>query len=190
MDAVSRLIYWQGDESRGENRSAIEFLRRMNKGLHNLHPTAVLIAEDSTAYPGVTKGAEQGGLGFDYKWDLLRMPAHDAFHGYIRELNRLYLSREGIWALDHTYDGFKWMDCGSDNPCVFGYIRTGKRGKIAVLLNFSDQHAAIVTGLEGRVNLLLHTDWEPFGGQTRRAAKRTLPDVLPPYSGVLYRCSP
>ena len=70
MDAVSRLIYWQGDEKRGENGTTINFLKVMNKGLHALHPTAMLIAEDSTSYPGVTKDVEKGGLGFDYKWDL------------------------------------------------------------------------------------------------------------------------
>ncbi len=70
MDAVSRLIYWQGDEKRGENGSAVNFLKIMNQGLHARHPAAILIAEDSTAYPGVTKPVDEGGLGFDYKWDL------------------------------------------------------------------------------------------------------------------------
>lgn len=70
MDAVSNLIYWQGDENRGENREAIRFLRDMNLGLKALHPGVILAAEDSTAYRGVTKPAQQGGLGFDYKWDL------------------------------------------------------------------------------------------------------------------------
>ncbi len=70
MDAVSRLIYWQGDERRGVNGSTLNFLKTMNKGLHELHPTAMLIAEDSTAFPGITKPVEEGGLGFDYKWDL------------------------------------------------------------------------------------------------------------------------
>lgn len=70
MDAVSRLLYWQGDESRGENLNAIQFIKVMNQGLKKLHPTAMLIAEDSTSYPGVTKPVEEGGLGFDYKWDL------------------------------------------------------------------------------------------------------------------------
>lgn len=70
MDAVSRLIYWQGQESRGENEIAIEFIKTMNSGLRALHPSAILIAEDSTSYPNVTKPVDKGGLGFDYKWDL------------------------------------------------------------------------------------------------------------------------
>ena len=70
MDAVSRLIYWQGDPARGVNGDTLAFLKMMNQGLKDRHPTALLLAEDSTAYPGVTKPLEQDGLGFDYKWDL------------------------------------------------------------------------------------------------------------------------
>ena len=70
MDAISRVIYWMGNELRGVNDTAVDFLKKMNAGIHRLHPTAMLIAEDSTSYPGCTKSAEEGGLGFDYKWDL------------------------------------------------------------------------------------------------------------------------
>ena len=70
MDAVSRLIYWQGDPSRGVNGSTLEFLKGMNAGLQQRHPTAMLIAEDSTNFPKVTAPVAYGGLGFDYKWDL------------------------------------------------------------------------------------------------------------------------
>ena len=70
MDAISRAIYWQGNPARGVNSCAINFIRNMNDGLHKLHPTAMIIAEDSTAYPKVTVPVEYNGLGFDYKWDL------------------------------------------------------------------------------------------------------------------------
>ena len=70
MDAISRVIYWMGDELRGVNSTAVEFMKKMNAGLHRLHPTAMLIAEDSTSYPGCTRPVEEGGLGYDYKWDL------------------------------------------------------------------------------------------------------------------------
>ncbi len=70
MDAISRAIYWQGDPGRGVNMNAVEFLKYMNQGLKMLHPTAILAAEDSTSYPGVTKDVSAGGLGFDYKWDM------------------------------------------------------------------------------------------------------------------------
>ena len=70
MDAVSRLIFWQGDPARGVNGDTLDFLKNMNAGLKARHPSALLIAEDSTAFPGVTRPVSEGGLGFDYKWDL------------------------------------------------------------------------------------------------------------------------
>lgn len=70
MDAISRAIYWQGDPARGVNGCTVDFLKKMNDGLNRLHPTAMLIAEDSTSFPKITAPAEYGGLGFDYKWDL------------------------------------------------------------------------------------------------------------------------
>lgn len=70
MDAISRAIYWQGMPERGVNSNAVEFLRYMNQGLKERHPSVILAAEDSTSFPGVTKPVEEGGLGFDYKWDM------------------------------------------------------------------------------------------------------------------------
>ena len=70
MDAISRIIYWQGEPARGVNNNAVDFIREMNRGLKTMHPTAMLSAEDSTSFEGVTKPVDQGGLGFDYKWDM------------------------------------------------------------------------------------------------------------------------
>ena len=70
MDAIRNRIYWNGEESRGENLKAIDFLRSMNSGLKARHPSAILAAEDSSSYPKVTAPVFDGGLGFDYKWDL------------------------------------------------------------------------------------------------------------------------
>ena len=70
MDAVSNLIFWQGNKDRGVNDGAIGFIKNLNSGLKARHPSAILIAEDSSDYQGVTKPVYSGGLGFDYKWDL------------------------------------------------------------------------------------------------------------------------
>ncbi|MCC8107166.1 MAG: 1,4-alpha-glucan branching protein GlgB [Clostridiales bacterium] len=70
IDAISRIIYWQGDEKRGENGNAVDFIKVMNMGLKERHKGIMLIAEDSTNYEGVTKPVHLGGLGFDYKWDM------------------------------------------------------------------------------------------------------------------------
>ncbi len=70
LDAVSNLVYPRGDSSRGENVPGVRFLHVLNQGLRERVPGAMLIAEDSTTYPYVTRPVHQGGLGFDYKWDL------------------------------------------------------------------------------------------------------------------------
>lgn len=70
MDAISRVIYWQGEPQRGENTNGTEFLKSLNRGLKWIHPSAILCAEDSTDFPNVTKPVDEGGLGFDYKWNM------------------------------------------------------------------------------------------------------------------------
>jgi len=70
MDAISNLIYWQGDPARGENKPAVQFLQNLNQGIKGRHPSVMLIAEDSTARPNITTPVSLGGLGFDYKWDM------------------------------------------------------------------------------------------------------------------------
>ncbi|MBP5216451.1 MAG: 1,4-alpha-glucan branching enzyme, partial [Bacilli bacterium] len=70
VDAVSNIVFWDGNKNNGENYGATEFIKRLNGKLHYEHPGIMMIAEDSTDFTNVTKPTDQGGLGFDYKWDL------------------------------------------------------------------------------------------------------------------------
>lgn len=70
MDAISNIIYWHGNKERGVNANAVEFIKHMNSNLKQLHKGIMLIAEDSTSFPNITKSAMDGGLDFDYKWDM------------------------------------------------------------------------------------------------------------------------
>ena len=70
MDAISNIIYWQGDETRGINPNASSWIRNMNRILKGAFPSVMLIAEDSSSFTGVTAPSDWGGLGFDYKWDM------------------------------------------------------------------------------------------------------------------------
>ena len=70
MDAISRIIYWQGNESRGINSDGVNFIKGLNYTLKSMYPSIILAAEDSSSYPDVTKNVLLGGLGFDYKWDM------------------------------------------------------------------------------------------------------------------------
>ena len=68
MDAVSNMLYYRDGLS--ENKHSVEFLQYINQSLHEEYPDVMLIAEDSSAWPLVTKYQEDGGLGFDFKWNM------------------------------------------------------------------------------------------------------------------------
>lgn len=70
FDAISNMIYKHGNKENGPHASNINWMKKSNDILSSLHKTAMLIAEDSSDYPSVTKPTFEGGLGFDYKWDL------------------------------------------------------------------------------------------------------------------------
>lgn len=70
FDAVSNIIYYDGDSSKGVNYPAIYFIRLCNRYVHLLLNNVMMIAEDSSSYGNVCKGLFPNGLWFDYKWDL------------------------------------------------------------------------------------------------------------------------
>ena len=70
LDAVSNMIYVEGNKDLGENEDGLEFIKRFNYTIKKQFPDVFIIAEDSTDYQKVTHPIEEGGLGFDYKWDL------------------------------------------------------------------------------------------------------------------------
>ena len=96
VDAVASMLYLDYSRREGEwlpnadgskeNREAIAFLRRANELVYGGFPGAVTIAEESTAFPGVSRPTDVGGLGFGFKWNMGWM--HDTLD---------YVSRDPIY---------------------------------------------------------------------------------------------
>jgi 1,4-alpha-glucan branching enzyme len=92
VDAVASMLYLDYSRKQGEwipnryggreNLDAIEFLRHFNEAVYREHPDVQTIAEESTAWPGVSRPLYVGGLGFGLKWDMGWM--HDTLE-YMRQ---------------------------------------------------------------------------------------------------------
>jgi 1,4-alpha-glucan branching enzyme len=93
VDAVASMLYLDYSRTEGrwvpnryggrENLEAVEFIRELNAVVHREAPGAMMIAEESTSWPLVTKGSDQGGLGFDLKWNMGWM--HDTLKYFERD---------------------------------------------------------------------------------------------------------
>lgn len=70
VDAVANMIYWSNSQGKHENPFGIQFLKKLNKAVHDDHSSFFMIGEDSTDFPNVTAPVHYGGLGFDYKWNM------------------------------------------------------------------------------------------------------------------------
>jgi len=114
VDAVASMLYLDYSRPAGgwtpnihggrENLEAVQFLQEMNATAHKAAPGIVTIAEESTAWPGVTRPTELGGLGFSMKWNmgwmhdtlgyLSRDPVHRSFHHHEMTFSMLYAYSE------------------------------------------------------------------------------------------------
>jgi len=116
VDAVSSMLYrdysrpygqWLPNRDGGrENFEAIDFIRRLNQTIRDRYPDRVVFAEESSAWPGVTKPPAEGGLGFHGKWnmgwmnDTLRYLARESVH---RAYHHNELTFSFVYSFDEAY---------------------------------------------------------------------------------------
>jgi 1,4-alpha-glucan branching enzyme len=123
VDAVASMLYldysrrpgqWRPNVNGGrENLEAIAFIRDLNDAVHAAAPDTVTVAEESTAFDGVTRPTSEGGLGFDLKWDMgwmhdtldyfARPPAWRGTHQHRITFRGVYLRNER-WVLPLSHD--------------------------------------------------------------------------------------
>jgi 1,4-alpha-glucan branching enzyme len=130
VDAVASMLYLDYSREEGEwipnrhggreNLEAIDFLRQLNEAVYQEHPGTQTFAEESTAWPMVSRPTSIGGLGFGYKWDMGWM--HDTLE---------YMQRDPVHRIHHHDEiTFRGMYMFSENytlPLSHDEVVYGKR---------------------------------------------------------------
>ena len=288
VDGVASMLYlnyarqdgeWEPNKFGGqENLEAVQLLQETNATAYKRTPGAVIIAEESTSWPGITRSTDAGGLGFGLKWNmgwmhdsldymarepiyrqhhhhdltfalvyafseqfvlpishdevvhgkgsllrkmpgdrwqqlanvraylaymwahpgkqllfmgsefaqeaewadgrgldwwLLDQPAHQGVHAMVKDMNHAYRERPALWALDHSSEGFAWINADDAGRNAYTWLRYGEaeddgyRPVVAIAANFAGApHTGVRVGLPhgGTWNEILNTDAEAYGG--------------------------
>lgn len=144
VDAVASMLYLDYGRKEGEwipnayggreNVDAIEFLKHLNSVVHQQFPNVLMVAEESTAFTGITHPLEGGGMGFDMKWNM----------GWMNDTLR-YFSRDPIFRTYHQGD------------LTFGLLYAFSERFVLVL-----SHDEVVHGKAALLSKMPGDDWQKF----------------------------
>jgi len=144
VDAVASMLYldysrkpgeWLANQYGGnENLDAISFLRQVNEAIHGDYPGVISVAEESTAWPGVSRPTYGGGLGFTFKWNMGWM--HDTLE---------YMSKDPIYRRYHH------------NEMTFGFLYAWTENFVLPL-----SHDEVVHGKASLLSRMSGDRWQQF----------------------------
>ncbi|OMP67383.1 1,4-alpha-glucan branching enzyme [Domibacillus epiphyticus] len=310
VDAVSNIFYWPNRDGLEANPHGVSFLQKLNKAVFAFKPDALMIAEDSSDWPQVTAPVDQGGIGFNYKWNmgwmndvldymethwdyrsqkhhqmtfslmyayaenyilpfshdevvhgkkslLDKMPGdywqkfaqlrlllmfmmahpgkkllfmgtelapfsewkdleevdwhlldydmHRSFNEYFKQLMHLYKTVPSLYELDHSPDGFQWIDVHNHEQSIFSFIRNDIEGNAVIIVcNFGNcgySNYKVGVPQSGMYEEFLNSDEAVYGG-SNMVNKKKIKSVakvfhgqpayvdinVPPFGAIYLRC--